>query len=72
MFIPAGFAHGFLCLENETIFTYKCSAYYNSESEAILAWNDPDLAIDWEVNTPMISERDAKGERFSTFNTVFE
>ena len=72
LFIPAGFAHGFLCLENETIFTYKCSAYYNSESEAILAWNDPDLAIDWEVNTPMISERDAKGERFSTFNTVFE
>ena len=46
-FIPKGFAHGFLSLEDNTVFNYKCSDYYNKESEGSLLWNDEDLKIDW-------------------------
>lgn len=71
LFIPAGFAHGFLCLENGTVFAYKCSQYYNSKAEDIIAWNDPDLAIEWGIEQALVSERDAKAQKFSTFKTPF-
>ncbi len=45
--VPPGFAHGFLTLEDDTDFLYKCDAYYAPEHEHSLAWNDPDLNIDW-------------------------
>lgn len=48
-FIPEGFAHGFSVLSPEVIFQYKCSAYYNKESEGGIIWNDPDLGIDWKL-----------------------
>lgn len=57
-FIPVGFAHGFVALEEGTIFTYKCSNYYHKESEGGLLWNDPALGIDWGVENPIISEKD--------------
>jgi len=56
--IPAGFAHGFVTLEDDTIFTYKCSAMYNKASEGSIRWNDPDLNIDWGITNPLLSEKD--------------
>ena len=69
--IPAGFAHGFLTLEDNTIFSYKCSGIYNKESEGSLLWNDPNLNIDWQVKNPIISEKDQNSELFSNFKTQF-
>jgi len=54
LFIPKGMAHGFLALTEEVIFTYKCDAYYNEESEAGIKYNDPDLNIDWEIDKKLI------------------
>jgi dTDP-4-dehydrorhamnose 3,5-epimerase len=48
LFVPKGFAHGFLTLTEEAVFSYKCDAYYNKESESGICYNDKTLAIDWE------------------------
>ena len=48
-FIPKGFAHGFSVLSPEVIFQYKCDEFYHPEAEGAIAWNDPDLAIDWRI-----------------------
>ena len=63
--IPRGFAHGFLVLSDEAEFTYKCDDIYNHEAEGGLAWNDPDVAIDWpmgdmKIEDLLTSEKDAK------------
>lgn len=65
LYIPEGFAHGFLTLENGTIFTYKCSAYYDPASERTLLWNDPQLAIDWDIAAPVLSAKDRAGMPFA-------
>ena len=65
LWIPPGFAHGFVALENDTVFAYKCTAYYHQPSERTILWNDPDLGIDWGVEDPVISEKDHKGHRFA-------
>ncbi|MEI6123497.1 MAG: dTDP-4-dehydrorhamnose 3,5-epimerase [Bacteroidota bacterium] len=72
MWIPSGFAHGFLTLENNTIFFYKCTGFYNSRSEGIIMWNDTHLNIDWNISNPIISERDQQGQPFNNFVTPFE
>jgi dTDP-4-dehydrorhamnose 3,5-epimerase len=61
--VPEGFAHGFLTLEDDTDFLYKCTAPYAPQSEYTLAWDDPAVGIDWPVTglTPIISEKDARG-----------
>lgn len=57
--IPAGFAHGFIALEDNTYFSYKVTNYYDRESERALKWNDPDVGIVWPAfNEPIISEKD--------------
>lgn len=56
--IPPGFAHGFLVLEDDTIFSYKCTAYYNKESEGVIRWDDPALGIRWNISDPVLSEKD--------------
>ncbi|MFN5628125.1 MAG: dTDP-4-dehydrorhamnose 3,5-epimerase [Bacteroidota bacterium] len=71
LFIPAGFAHGFKTLENNTIFFYKCSNYYNKESEGCLLWNDPNLNINWDIENPILSEKDKTGEFFDSFISNF-
>ena len=53
LFVPAGFAHGFSTLEDNTMFSYKCSGVYNKESEGSLMWNDTDLNIDWQIKLCM-------------------
>jgi dTDP-4-dehydrorhamnose 3,5-epimerase len=60
LFIPRGFAHGFLVLEDNTIFSYKCDNYYHKASERGIIYNDPDLSIDWgfENSQLLISDKD--------------
>jgi dTDP-4-dehydrorhamnose 3,5-epimerase len=70
-YIPAGFAHGFLTLQDDTIFAYKCSNYYNKASEDTLLWNDPDLGIDWGISEPVLSEKDMQGKAFKGYSGMF-
>ncbi len=69
--IPPGFAHGFCALEENTIFSYKCTAYYSPEHEETILWNDPRLAIEWKIINPIISEKDKVGKDFDTFVSPF-
>lgn len=65
-FIPRGFAHGFLVLEDDTVFQYKCDNYYAPETEGSYRWNDPFFAIDWGISPEevILSEKDAKAPFF--------
>ena len=69
--IPSGFAHGFLSLADETIFTYKCTNLYNKESESGFLWNDKDINIQWNIDNPIVSEKDIQLASFSSFNSPF-
>ena len=71
LYIPEGFAHGFVALEDNTRFIYKCTDYYNREAEDAIVWNDPDLAIDWEVKEPVLSEKDKISQKFTNFVNIF-
>ena len=71
MWIPVGFAHGFLTLKNNTIFSYKCTEIYNKESEDAILWNDPDINIKWGINKPALSEKDTKAKLFKDFISLF-
>jgi dTDP-4-dehydrorhamnose 3,5-epimerase len=59
VFIPQGFAHGFVALSDSTQFLYKCSDFYDPDSEHGIVWNDRALAISWGVTNPLVSEKDA-------------
>ena len=72
LWIPIGFAHGFSVLSDEAIFHYKCTNFYNKESERILRYDDADLAIDWKVENPIVSEKDRNGSLFSELPVYFE
>lgn len=65
LWVPEGFAHGFLTLADDTDFLYKCTAPYAPQHEHTLAWDDPDVGIDWPMDglEPVISEKDAEGQR---------
>lgn len=58
LFVPEGFAHGFVVLEDNTLFSYKCTNYYSPEHDRCLRWNDPALNIDWEIENPLLSDKD--------------
>ncbi len=60
IFIPAGFAHGFLALTDTVQFLYKCSDFYDPGDEHGVLWSDPDINISWGVGSPLVSEKDAK------------
>jgi dTDP-4-dehydrorhamnose 3,5-epimerase len=71
--VPAGFAHGFVTLEDDTVFYYKCTRYYNKESEMAIRWNDPDLKIDWGIDfEPVLSDKDKEATLFRDFISPFE
>ena len=67
LWIPAGFAHGFLTLEDKTVFFYKCTTFYNKSSEASIRWNDPVLDIEWGIKRPIVSEKDALAPLFNNY-----
>lgn len=71
LYVPIGFAHGFLTLSDDTIFTYKCGSVYNKSSEMGIMWNDPELMIDWKVENPLLSEKDKVNLSFKEFNSPF-
>jgi dTDP-4-dehydrorhamnose 3,5-epimerase len=67
LWIPPGFAHGFLCLTRTVDIVYKCSDYYAPESERTIRWDDPDLGIDWPLDAgtePILSAKDRQGVAF--------
>ena len=72
-FIPRGFAHGFSVLSEEVIFQYKCDNFYSPQSEGAIAWNDPDLNIDWRIPAEkvVLSEKDSKHPRLKDWQNVF-
>jgi dTDP-4-dehydrorhamnose 3,5-epimerase len=65
LYIPAGFAHGFLALSESVQFLYKCSDFYYPDDERGILWNDPALKITWGITDPLISEKDAKNPTLS-------
>ena len=67
LFIPKGFAHGFVVLSDFAIFSYKVDNYYNYESESGIFWNDPELKIKWPVKKPILSAKDKNNRPFGFF-----
>jgi dTDP-4-dehydrorhamnose 3,5-epimerase len=70
VYVPPGFAHGFVTYE-ETIFFYKCTNLYNKESESGLLWNDPALGIDWGITNPIVSDKDQVLPQFDPSEEYF-
>lgn len=64
LWIPKGFAHGFLTLKNNTIFSYKCTNFYYPNAEVSILWEDPSLGINWGIKNPQISNKDRQGVFF--------
>ena len=64
LWIPVGFAHGFSVLSDEAIFSYKCTNYYSKAQERSILFNDPDLKIDWKIESPIVSEKDLQAAKF--------
>ena len=76
LYIPEGFAHGFLVTSDEAVFAYKCTRSYRKECERTIRWDDPDIGIAWPIGNPVLSEKDQAGlslkemprERLFTFS----
>lgn len=62
--IPPGLAHGFVVLSDLADFEYKCTDYYNPSNESCLAWNDPEVGIEWPLDNPLLSDKDKMGKAF--------
>ncbi len=71
LYVPPGFAHGFVTLEDQTLFFYKCTNYYNKAAEGAVLWNDPGLGIDWKIEAPQLSEKDKVASKFNEFKSMF-
>lgn len=72
IWIPSGFAHGFSVLSDEAIFHYKCTNYYNKESERCIIFNDKELDINWRINNPIISNKDKLGIKLNSIKKDFK
>jgi dTDP-4-dehydrorhamnose 3,5-epimerase len=71
LYMPAGFAHGFLALTDIVLF-YKCTKSYNKEYEGGIIWNDPELAIDWGISSPLMSSKDIALPGFSYYKDIIK
>ena len=73
-FVPRGFAHGFAVLTPEAVFQYKCDNFYNKESEGSIAWNDPQLGIDWRIpaDKVLLSEKDKLSKNIADADYLFD
>ena len=71
LFIPAGFAHGFLSLKEENIIYYTCTNYRSARHEVGILWNDKDLKIKWPIKNPVISKKDKENLKFTEFKKLF-
>ncbi len=73
-FVPRGFAHGFSVLSEEVVFQYKCDNFYDPSSEGGIAWNDPDLDIDWKIRPEdmILSDKDLCNPRLKDFDSPFD
>lgn len=73
LFIPKGFAHGFAVLSEEAVFQYKCDEFYAPESEGAIAWDDPDIGVDWKIpeDKVILSEKDKKHPAFKDLDVWF-
>jgi dTDP-4-dehydrorhamnose 3,5-epimerase len=71
LWIPEGFAHGFLTLADNTIFSYKCTNSYDRASEGSIYWNDPDIGIAWNIKEPILSEKDKINNPFKDLVSQF-
>ncbi len=77
LWVPAGFGHGFLALEDQTTVEYRCTGSYHPESEGSIRWDDPDVAIDWQlellgdVQAPLLSEKDANAPSLKDIDWPF-
>jgi dTDP-4-dehydrorhamnose 3,5-epimerase len=70
LYVPIGFAHGFCVLSDVADVTYKVSSYYRPDRELSIAWNDPDIGIDWPLPDPLVSDRDAAARRLAEMGGV--
>ena len=72
LFVPVGFAHGFITLEPNSEIVYKCSDYYAPEMEGAVLWNDPGIGIEWPiVSAPILSDKDAAAPLLADFESPF-
>jgi len=71
LWVPPGFAHGFRTLEDNTLFFYDCTGPYNKEAEGNILWNDPQLGIDWGIDAPILSPKDAIAPLLKDCNSLF-
>ena len=71
LWIPVGFSHGFAVKSDDTIFTYKCTSEYHKESEMSIIYSDSDLNINWQIDNPIISDKDLEGIPFKNIGKDF-
>ncbi|MCX6352489.1 MAG: dTDP-4-dehydrorhamnose 3,5-epimerase [Bacteroidetes bacterium] len=70
-YVPPGFAHGFVCLAADTVFSYKCTELYNPAAEGGIMWDDAALGIEWGITNPLLSDKDKFYKPFNEFKTPF-
>jgi dTDP-4-dehydrorhamnose 3,5-epimerase len=71
LLVPKGFAHGFMTLQPDTQFLYKCTDTYAPETEGAIMWNDPDIGINWGRTEAILSGKDAEAPAFADFQSPF-
>ncbi|MEP3056414.1 dTDP-4-dehydrorhamnose 3,5-epimerase [Ascidiaceihabitans sp.] len=71
LLVPAGFAHGFVTLQDDTEICYKCTAPYAPNCDAGIAWDDPDIGVDWGISEPVLSEKDATAPTLKELGSPF-
>jgi len=71
LWVPPNFLHGYVTREADCEVVYKVTEYYAPDAEGSILWNDPELKIDWGVETPILSERDQSGQSFADFESPF-